>query len=370
MFDREALIDRIYEAALVPELWPSVLGDVAALAGGVGGILLTAAPNQISRWTSSDSVRELMEAFVSDPELQSNNVRLQRGIALKHHGFFGNDALYSAEDMAQTLIYKKFFLPRGLGYAAGTILPMPSGDVAVFDIERRYDDGPVAAEQLALLDTLRPHLARSAVLATRLNLERARAVVSALGQAGLPAAVIGQRHQVLAANPELEAMAPQFVFLAHGGLALADPSANALYGDAITYLRQGDPTRSIAVPALGEAAAAVLQVLPLTGQGRDVFSGGRAILVATRLDPPAAPTAELLGGLFDLTAAEARVARAITQGLTTDEAATGLGLSRETVRSYLKTIFGKTGVGRQADLVALLSGASLPGAGTAGNLSR
>lgn len=370
MFDREALIDQIYEAALVPELWPAVLDDIATLAGGIGGILLTAAPNQISRWTSSAPVREIMADFAADPELQANNIRLQRGVALRHHGFFGNDTLYSAEDMAQALIYRKFFLPRGLGYAAGTVLPMPSGDVAVFDIERRFDDGPVEPKQIALLDTLRPHLARSAVLATRLNLERARVVVSALGQAGLPAAVIGQRHQVLAANSEMEAMSPQLVFTAHGGLALADPAANALYGDALTFLRQSDPTRSIAVPAMADVPAAVMHVLPLAGQGRDAFAGGRAILVVTRLDPPAAPTAELLGGLFDLTAAEARVARAITQGLTTDEAASGLGLSRETVRSYLKAIFGKTGVGRQADLIALLSGASLPGARARDDLSR
>ena len=29
----EDLIDRIYECSVVPEAWPTVLGDVAALAG-------------------------------------------------------------------------------------------------------------------------------------------------------------------------------------------------------------------------------------------------------------------------------------------------------------------------------------------------
>jgi len=68
----------------------------------------------------------------------------------------------------------------------------------------------------------------------------------------------------------------------------------------------------------------------------DVFIGARALLSATRLDRPAAPNADLLSGLFDLTAWEARVARAIAEGRSTDEVATALGLSRETVRFYLK----------------------------------
>lgn len=36
------------------------------------------------------------------------------------------------------------------------------------------------------------------------------------------------------------------------------------------------------------------------------------------------------------------------------EAAQTLGLAENTVRSYLKSIFGKTGVNRQAELVRLI----------------
>lgn len=363
MVDRETLIDRIYEAAVVPELWPGVLHDVSELAGCFGGILFTTAARQITHWTSSDGARSLFEGFLANREAQEDNIRLKHGIAAKHHGFFGNHQLYGRAEMERSAIYTTFFFPQGLGYAAGSILPMPNGDIAVFDLERRFSDGPVSAEEIARLDAIRPHLARAAALSTRLNLEKARAVVEALGQAGMPAAVLGAGDRVLAANQALQALSRQIVFLAHGKLGLSDPASNQLLTTTLAALGRRDSTSSIPLPSADEAAAGVLHVLPLPGNARDVFNGAKALLIVTQLDRPTSPTAELLTGLFDLTPSEAKVARCLSEGHSTDEVAAALGLSRETVRFYLKGVFAKTGVSRQVDLVALLSGTALPNAG-------
>ena len=61
-------------------------------------------------------------------------------------------------------------------------------------------------------------------------------------------------------------------------------------------------------------------------------------------------------GVYD----EARVARAIIVGQTVESFSSSLGVSRETVRAQLKSVFAKTGVQRQAELVALLVGKTLP----------
>lgn len=58
--------------------------------------------------------------------------------------------------------------------------------------------------------------------------------------------------------------------------------------------------------------------------------------------------------LFGLSRAEARLAQLLADGLSTDEAALQLGVSRNTVRSQLQAIFAKTGTNRQGDLVRLL----------------
>ncbi len=58
--------------------------------------------------------------------------------------------------------------------------------------------------------------------------------------------------------------------------------------------------------------------------------------------------------LYNFTPGEARVASLLVQGLNLDNAATYLGVSLNTVRSHLRTIFDKTGSGRQPELVRII----------------
>jgi DNA-binding CsgD family transcriptional regulator len=91
-----------------------------------------------------------------------------------------------------------------------------------------------------------------------------------------------------------------------------------------------------------------------------VFLNAEAILVVTPVDRTRVPNAEVLQALFDLTPAEARVARGIGQGQSLTAMAAELTVSQETLRKQLKAVFGKTGLRRQAELAALLAGAQLP----------
>ena len=58
--------------------------------------------------------------------------------------------------------------------------------------------------------------------------------------------------------------------------------------------------------------------------------------------------------LFQLTPAEARLACLLADGLSTEEAAFELGVSRNTIRSQLQAVYAKTGTNRQGDLVRML----------------
>jgi len=72
------------------------------------------------------------------------------------------------------------------------------------------------------------------------------------------------------------------------------------------------------------------------------------------------PKPDLIASLFGLTVSESRLAAAMAQGLSLDEAAVECGVTKSTARTYLKSIFSKTGATRQAELVRkiLLSVAS------------
>lgn len=65
----------------------------------------------------------------------------------------------------------------------------------------------------------------------------------------------------------------------------------------------------------------------------------------------AADRCDQLGELFDLMPSEARLALALSRGMSIAEAAVELGLTVESARTYSKRIYAKTGARGQADLV-------------------
>jgi len=89
------------------------------------------------------------------------------------------------------------------------------------------------------------------------------------------------------------------------------------------------------------------------------FGGGaggasRAAVWILNTESPALPSEELLAALFGLSRAEARLAIGLLMGRTAAEHARHAGVGVATIRSQLHRIFSKTGVRRQAQLVALL----------------
>jgi DNA-binding CsgD family transcriptional regulator len=358
MLVTDDLVDKVYEAAAVPELWNGVLNDVAGRAESVGGVLF-AANAQHSGWVASGMMAPLVEDFIKDG-WAVQNPRPQRAIALNHAGFVGDHDLLTAEEMDRDPVYA-YFRRNGMGWCAGTVIQAPSGDLMVFSWERAFKDGPFRPETIAALDPLRAHLARAALMSGRLGLERARAAADALGLIGLPAAVLSRSHRLLAANKPLEQLIPHVVQDRPSRIGLADRRADTMLGLALLQLH-GHATgqvRSIPIAARPEAPASIVHVVPVRGAANDIFAMAACVLVITAVVRPEIASAQVIQGLFDLTPAEARVAHGIAAGRTVEELANEAGLAAGTVRQQLKSVFGKIGVSRQADLVGILAGTAL-----------
>jgi DNA-binding CsgD family transcriptional regulator/PAS domain-containing protein len=71
-------------------------------------------------------------------------------------------------------------------------------------------------------------------------------------------------------------------------------------------------------------------------------------------DENADVTNDLVRQLFDLTPAEAAVARRLAAGLSLEDAASSLEISRNTARAHLRSIFSKSGITRQTELVRMM----------------
>jgi len=88
--------------------------------------------------------------------------------------------------------------------------------------------------------------------------------------------------------------------------------------------------------------------------------GPRACVIVTRPGAHEEPDIHPLAELFSLTPVETRLICQLLKGLNLQEAARALQLKVQTVRTYLKLIFQKTGTHRQVELVQLMQNGSLP----------
>ena len=112
-------------------------------------------------------------------------------------------------------------------------------------------------------------------------------------------------------------------------------------------------TRGLSLTKLSGSRNLGVIVQPVAGKSGQ---GQPASVVVYIRDPEANSEVEgeLVRQLFDLTPAEAAVARRLTAGLTLEDAAASLAISRNTARAHLRSIFSKSGITRQTELVRLM----------------
>jgi DNA-binding CsgD family transcriptional regulator len=357
------LTDQIYECSFAPEFWPRVLADLALVARARAGFLFIS-NNDIHHWTSSTDIGIAALQPLVESGWVARSERFKRFHAARHCGFVTERDIYAPEELKSDPFYRDILYPRGLGWAAGTTVPMPTGDTFSINLEREYAHGPVEPSVLQTLDELRPHIARSAFISARLQLERARAASATLAAIGLAALVLDETGKVLAANKLIEAMVGYMRWRAHDRVSLCDKAADALLRGAIATIdHDGDESvsvRSFPVRNIGAEEVMVMHVIPIRLSARDIFARCAAALVLTPVTLPQAPPVELVRSLFDLTPTEARVARSLANGRTVEDIAADCGVSANTVRTHVRGVLHKTGRSRQAEVVALLTGIYSP----------
>lgn len=358
----ELLIDQIYEAALVPELWKPVLDGIAGRvdAAGSGLFLLSNNSNSSAIW--SDALHDVWMGWIAGG-WQAKTQRAPRMMALNHAGFVAECDIFEGDEIEQDEAIVNYLRPAGFGHGAGTGIVMPTGEVAIYSVERRFTTGPFTRDDCVKLDPLRPHLARAALLSGRVGLERARAMASMLDVIGIPGAVVRHGGKLLAANSMFETLMPMVVQDRRDRLRLVDDRADGLLADAFDNLRRGTTPNgvgSIPLPSDDGFPPMIVHLLPVRGAAHDLLLNAFAVVMVTPVDRANVPAAEVLQGLFDLTPAEARVAQGIGRAMSVDDLARSLGVAGATVRTQLKAVLAKTGIRRQTELISLLAGKSYP----------
>ncbi|KQV37148.1 hypothetical protein ASC96_03480 [Rhizobium sp. Root1204] len=116
MSDAMTLIDRIYEAAVIPELWPDVCVSLAEEVSGFSACILTADTGGAIRWVCSPNIEEAMERYAGT-DARPHNPRPERSMLLAPMAFARDVDIMTADEIADDAIYNTFLRPIGLGWS-------------------------------------------------------------------------------------------------------------------------------------------------------------------------------------------------------------------------------------------------------------
>ncbi len=360
------LLDLVYETVLEPGLWVTVMERIADTIGGNSGWLsrISIANGEgsglLARIDPETPLRYIGHYGAINPIAVKPNpreyIRGWRPWVSTERDYLPRDAL------TRTEFYNDFLLPQDVHSVMMIDLAADGLDICSVNIHRSTKRDPFGRADVALAEELHPHLIRAfrlgGIFSEAQKLSDSRTV--ALDQLGQGVLILDAEQRIRHANRAAERLlgAGRGLSVLGGKLigTRTDPARRltALIGAAAS---QDPATRrggSMMLP-VPDCAPMCITVAPLYARGLPVFTTGPAVLVTladTR--PDDALLSAQLTESFALTQAEIRVALALLNGASPRHAAAMFGVSLNTVRSQMASIFGKTGTAGQAELSRLM----------------
>jgi len=359
LFDQQRLVSALASAAIDPSRWTEALETVAACTGSYGAMLFPIVGN-LPTVCASPSMESSFDAYVSGGWIDRDE--RYRGIpAFLKNGVATDDDAMPAEARNQSPYYQEFLRPCHLGDYAG--VRIGRGDLVwCLSIQRTLEQDAFSSTELQALARLSNTLDSVVQTSAALGLAKGEAALDAFDCSERAALLLDRSGRVVRVNTAAERLIGADLKISDGRLRGGDPQANDLLARAIKTMLwsyQAATTSPVVFPK-ETGGKLVIYPMRLPGLTSSPLSAFHAILVIADTDRVQTAEIETLREIFDLTAAEARLAIALANGKDLALHAAERQLSKETVRNQLKSVFLKTGTNRQAQLTVMLS-TLLPG---------
>ncbi len=358
------LIDLIYEAAETPEIWPAFCQKLNAELDATASFFMRVNPSTadgILCETTDDIDKRFLAQYNSYFELIDPALR-HHAAALLNAGVTLTQQM-CPDNVLERMDYHNEFLRRlNIFHGIGATLLQEASVYSALSIMRPRRKGPFDKEAVDSLTVLLPHLQRAARLQTQTSL--LTGIRKSLDS--IPDSVILLDSQ---ARIVMMSAAAERILRQDDGIGIA---RNGI-------LRQTSPR----IDTLSQMVLRTAQ----TAQGKGFYAGGcltierpsgkrpyavfvspihfshRGPIVAQPVtlvsisDPEGTPfvSSEALARVFGFTPAEAKLAAILATGSELSKACEILSVRKNTGRAHLRSIFAKTGVRRQSELVFQLS---------------
>lgn len=377
------LVGLIYQGALEEQPWQSALPALReALDAQVVSLVLRppSADDQgvILNCVRPDQGREPVDTPLADPNdwevsaYREQFFSLDPFVNLPLEQVIALEDILPDQDLMTSDYYLHYLQPINLFRILGVDTAEPGGMLARLRFSRRRSEECFQARDRKLLELITPHLRRAIQVYAKLNrMTSERDVYArAVNQLSVATIILDEQGRLLNTNAVGKALLDQADGLSLKGQRLhiegrdINKELQQALGTIIRAQQSGATSvvRALRVPRPGGRSDLGLVIRPVpTSEWSEGQSSPCAAVFISDPDLQESTSQQTLGELFELTPAEANVATLLARGLSLAQVSAAQGISQHTARAQLKSIFAKTGVSRQAELVRLVlkSAASL-----------
>lgn len=361
------LIGDLYEAAADSTFWESFLGELARTCRAESAALVIhhfgrQAHTVSASWNLDPDGRHLYQQHYGSVDVWT--MRAQSKLV---GPVCTSECLCPLEELVTTEFYNDFLLRHGIVHGMFGLIEHNTNSLASVSLYRSSRCGNFPVSDLSTLDFLIPHIERSFRLHFQFSELKAHSegIETALNMLTTGVIVLGARREVLLMNNSAEEVLDR-----RDGLLLERGKVSAAVRSEATRLHvmieeASQPGNGKGLNAGGsilisreKSRPVSVTVAPLHESGCSLSQRPAVVLFVSDPDQKPELPVDLLRHCYGLTPAEARLALVLLEGHSLKIAADFCGVTHNTAKSQLKSVFLKTQVQRQGELIRLLSNTS------------
>lgn len=357
-------VDSIYATATDPSRWRDVLVRLNGLfRSSHSALFLQNRKNHdasLASYVWDDVYMALYASYYAarNPWMTSRLAEISQGSV--HTG----EMLLPESDLMRSEFYADYLQPQDLHHMIGGCVLEQEGVLGNITLLRPRGQGSFDDETIRTFTLLVPHVTRALDLQQKLGHLSVFNTIHEQALDLLPHAVIALDHaqRVIHMNRAAEALVRDGDGLTvtndHLQLSLASERQQlaGIIADVLNPQLGVKSVTTMSVRRRADQPPLILTARRVTEHRHDSSGEGVAVLVFVT-DPSAvsATASEALCRVYGLTRSEVRLAVELGRGDSLGEIAAGFGVTENTVRTHMKSLFAKTGTRKQSQLVALIA---------------
>lgn len=366
-----AVIGNVYEAALDSSRWPDALEGIAGFVGGAAAMIfwqdsLIAKGQRYSSWGDDpEYTKSYFSKYIALNPIRPVQHLIPIGRVTSISDIVGQGEMHASA------FYNEWMRPQGYVDNVLTNLDRSTTSYATFAVARHERNGLVDARARRKMDLLAPHVRRAVLIGKvgDLHQNETDAWAQLLDGIGASVFLVDSKGRLVQLNQLAQSMLDEadVVGLLDGQLFCLDRQFMKDFRDFQSLAALGDSrlgVGGIALPLLGKSGQDyVVHFLPLrAAPHRPTFDapGAEAAVFIRRAEVDLHSGLQLLARRYVFTPRELDVLQAIVGVRGIPQVSALLGISARTAKAHLHSVFAKTGIDRQADLIKLVAGFGVP----------